>query len=167
MLPSAKYKHTPAATASYWDQQAAAELKDTAGLAVGLLNAPFGAAREHVPKFSPEWFVAVHATIPFVAALRKALLMPRWAVALTVASAIAGQLVGSRLERKRLLQHKQQAEEQQAAAAVESSAGPRLSIAFNTSSSWRQPQVQLQPCSAAYSSEQGSSSLVVAPHTVF
>ena len=47
--------------------------------------------RAHVEKFSPEWFVAVHATIPFIAMLRKACLMPKWAVIFTVASAVIGQ----------------------------------------------------------------------------
>ena len=42
------------------------------GLAV---NVPFGAAREHTRKFSPAWFVAVHASIPFIAMLRKGVVM--------------------------------------------------------------------------------------------
>lgn len=67
-----------------------------------LLNIPFGTWREHTKKFSPEWFLAVHATIPLIAPLRKAVLMPRWAIALTIASAIAGQYTGARLERMRL-----------------------------------------------------------------
>jgi hypothetical protein len=50
-------------------------------------NLPCGAWREHTRKFSPEWFLAVHATIPFVAMLRKAVLMPKWAILLTVAGA--------------------------------------------------------------------------------
>ena len=59
------------------------------GLAV---NVPFGAAREHTRKFSPAWFVAVHASIPFIAMLRKGVVMPPWAIVLTIASAIAGQV---------------------------------------------------------------------------
>ena len=35
-------------------------------------NLPLGAWREHTRKFSFEWFVAVHASIPFVVSLRKA-----------------------------------------------------------------------------------------------
>ena len=50
-------------------------------------NLPCGAWREHTRKFSPQWFLAVHATIPFVASLRKAVLMPKWAILLTVAGA--------------------------------------------------------------------------------
>jgi hypothetical protein len=64
--------------------------------------APFGAWRVHLDKFSPGWFLAVHATIPFVAALRQATVMPRWALVLTLAGSVAGQLVGAALERARL-----------------------------------------------------------------
>ena len=67
-----------------------------------LANVPCGMWREHTKKFSPEWFVAVHATIPFVAMLRKAVLMPRWAILLTVAGSIAGQQLGAKLEKARL-----------------------------------------------------------------
>ena len=73
-----------------------------AGVVSALLNVPFGAMREHTAKFSPEWFLAVHATIPLIAPLRKAVLMPRWAIALTLLSAIAGQQAGARLERARV-----------------------------------------------------------------
>ena len=75
-----------------------------AGTAI-LANVPCGMWREHTKKFSPEWFVAVHATIPFVAMLRKApaVLMPRWAIFLTIAGAIAGQQMGAKLEKARLL----------------------------------------------------------------
>lgn len=31
-----------------------------------------------------QWFLAVHAAIPFVAMLRKAVLMPKWAILLTL-----------------------------------------------------------------------------------
>lgn len=48
-------------------------------------NLPCGMWREHTRKFSPQWFLAVHATIPFVASLRKAVLMPKWAILLTIA----------------------------------------------------------------------------------
>jgi hypothetical protein len=72
-----------------------------AGTAIAA-NLPCGAWREHTKKFSFQWIVAVHATIPFVAMLRKAVLMPPWAVLLTVAGAMAGQQAGAVLERKRL-----------------------------------------------------------------
>lgn len=65
-------------------------------------NVPCGMWREHTKKFSPEWFLAVHATIPIVAMLRKAILMPKWALALTIAGAVAGQHAGAIAERSRL-----------------------------------------------------------------
>ena len=67
-----------------------------------LFNFPCGAVREHTKKFSPEWFVAVHATIPFIAMLRKAVMMPVWGLGLTVAGSLIGQHIGSTLERKRM-----------------------------------------------------------------
>jgi len=35
------------------------------------LNVPCGAWREHCEKFSGHWFLAVHASIPFIGMLRK------------------------------------------------------------------------------------------------
>jgi len=78
-------------------------VKGAAVLAAGAAaNAPFGAWRSHTRKFSLEWFVAVHATVPFVAALRQATLLPRWALLLTVAGAVAGQMVGAKVEEARV-----------------------------------------------------------------
>ncbi|KAH8933691.1 hypothetical protein BDL97_18G043300 [Sphagnum fallax] len=77
-------------------------------LAIGLLgmalNVPLGVWREHTKKFSPQWFLAVHATIPFIAMLRKAVVMPKYAVAFTIGSAILGQAIGARAEKIRLLE---------------------------------------------------------------
>eukprot|EP00798_Chlamydomonas_sp_ICE-L_P001151 gene1151-3715_t len=72
-------------------------------LAASALNVPAGMWREHTKKFSLEWVLAVHATIPFVAMFRKALLMPKIAILFTIMSAVAGQAIGARLERERLL----------------------------------------------------------------
>lgn len=77
-----------------------------AGTAIAA-NVPCGVWREHTQKFSPEWFLAVHATIPFVAMLRKAVLMPKWAILLTIAGAVAGQQVGAKMERARLTHRSQ------------------------------------------------------------
>jgi hypothetical protein len=66
------------------------------------VNLPAGAVREHFEKFSVGWFVAVHVTIPFVAMLRKAVIMPKFAILATIAAAVVGQMVGARLERARL-----------------------------------------------------------------
>jgi len=69
------------------------------GMAV---NVPLGVWREHTQKFSLSWFVAVHAAVPFIAMLRKSVLMPKTAMALTIAASILGQVIGSRAERLRL-----------------------------------------------------------------
>ncbi|KAK9072227.1 hypothetical protein SSX86_008659 [Deinandra increscens subsp. villosa] len=75
-------------------------------LAIGVLgmaaNVPLGMWREHTAKFSPSWFVAVHAAVPFIAMLRKSVLMPKTAMAFTIAASVLGQVIGSRAERYRL-----------------------------------------------------------------
>ncbi|KAJ7943944.1 Zinc finger B-box domain containing protein 1 isoform 1 [Quillaja saponaria] len=69
------------------------------GMAV---NVPLGVWREHTRKFSLSWFAAVHAAVPFIAMLRKSVLMPKTAMAMTIAASILGQVIGSRAERIRL-----------------------------------------------------------------
>ena len=68
-----------------------------------VVNVPFGYWRSKVPKFSPGWFVAVHAAVPMVIGLRLALDIPfRWTVfPLFVAAYFGGQTVGGRWERSR------------------------------------------------------------------
>lgn len=72
-----------------------------AGVTISL-NVPMGMLRSKTRKFSPEWVIVVHAIIPFIAALRKACLMPLWGLGLTVAGSVAGQYFGETLERKRV-----------------------------------------------------------------
>lgn len=75
-------------------------------LVIGVLgmaaNVPLGIWREHTEKFTPQWFAAVHAAVPFIAVLRKSVLMPKTAMAFTIAASILGQVIGSRAERYRL-----------------------------------------------------------------
>ncbi|GFZ08628.1 hypothetical protein Acr_20g0004360 [Actinidia rufa] len=75
-------------------------------LAIGVLgmatNIPLGMWKEHTKKFSLAWFAAVHASVPFIAMLRKSVLMPKNAMALTIGASILGQVIGSRAERIRL-----------------------------------------------------------------
>ncbi|KAF9689568.1 hypothetical protein SADUNF_Sadunf01G0105700 [Salix dunnii] len=75
-------------------------------LAIALLgmavNVPLGMWKEHTEKFSLQWFAAVHAAVPFIAMLRKSVLMPKTAMALTIGASILGQIIGSRAERHRL-----------------------------------------------------------------
>uniref|UniRef100_A0A0E0PSP3 Uncharacterized protein n=1 Tax=Oryza rufipogon TaxID=4529 RepID=A0A0E0PSP3_ORYRU len=65
-------------------------------------NIPLGVWREHTKKFSPQWFAAVHAAVPFIGMLRKSVNMPKTAMAFTIAASIVGQTIGSRAERIRL-----------------------------------------------------------------
>jgi hypothetical protein len=114
MLPKGmKYKCPPAivaARAALAKTPAVKALRPqalpTKVLAIGMLgmalNVPLGVWREHTKKFSPQWFLAVHATIPFIAMLRKAVVMPKYAIAFTIGSAVLGQAVGARAERMRL-----------------------------------------------------------------
>ncbi|GAA0138927.1 hypothetical protein LIER_00576 [Lithospermum erythrorhizon] len=75
-------------------------------MAIGMLgmaaNIPLGIWREHTRKFSLSWFAAVHAAVPFIAMLRKSVVMPKTAMALTIAASILGQVIGSRAERIRM-----------------------------------------------------------------
>ncbi|GLT61484.1 hypothetical protein SLA2020_341870 [Shorea laevis] len=65
-------------------------------------NIPLGVWKEHTKKFSLSWFAAIHAAVPFIAMLRKSVVMPKTAMALTIGASILGQVIGSRAERHRL-----------------------------------------------------------------
>ena len=64
-----------------------------------VINVPLGYWRAGVRKFSLQWFVAVHAAVPMVIALRFALGLPfRWSMfPLFVAAYFGGQFAGSRV----------------------------------------------------------------------
>jgi hypothetical protein len=67
------------------------------------VNLPFGYWREGTVKFSPAWFVAVHAAVPLIILLRYSLDL-EWRLAalpFTVAAYFAGQTVGARWRRRR------------------------------------------------------------------
>lgn len=70
-----------------------------AAAAVFLLNLPFGYWRAGLRKLSAAWFVAIHAPVPLVIALRWLLGLPfRWTtLPLFVAAFFAGQWAGARL----------------------------------------------------------------------
>ncbi len=67
------------------------------------INLPFGWWRGGVRKFSPAWFVAIHAPVPLVIALRFVLGLPfRWgALPFFVAAYFGGQFIGSRWRSRR------------------------------------------------------------------
>ena len=58
-------------------------------------NLPFGAWRSTVPRFSWRWFLAIHLPIPFIFLLRTALGLSAWYIPVSLACALAGQLLGS------------------------------------------------------------------------
>lgn len=68
------------------------------------VNVPFGWWRAGVPKLSPAWFVAIHAPVPLIIALRFALGLPfRWStLPVLVAAYFGGQFVGARLRQRSL-----------------------------------------------------------------
>ena len=66
-----------------------------------LVNIPLGVWREHTRKFSWQWFVAVHASIPFIIALRIGLKLHPIAIPINIAAAVLGQLVGGLPEKKK------------------------------------------------------------------
>ncbi len=74
-----------------------------AAILILLVNLPFGFWRAGVLKFSPAWFVAVHAPVPLAISLRF-LLGLRWqfsALPLFVAAFFAGQFIGGKLRAMR------------------------------------------------------------------
>jgi hypothetical protein len=72
-------------------------------LAIAALNVPFGYWRAGLRKFSPAWFVAIHAPIPFAVALRFAAGIPFRLSTLPVFvfAYFAGQWLGARWRKRR------------------------------------------------------------------
>lgn len=69
--------------------------------AILALNLPFGYWRAGVRKFSPQWFVAVHAPVPLAIGLRFAVGLGFRLVTLPlfVAAFFTGQFLGGRIRR--------------------------------------------------------------------
>lgn len=65
-------------------------------------NLPLGYLRETSRKFSLRWFVLIHLSIPFIIALRLLLDISWQFIPLTLTCAVAGQIIGARLRRRRL-----------------------------------------------------------------
>ena len=68
-----------------------------------VVNVPLGALREHTRTFSWQWFLAIHAAVPFIAALRILSDVTMLVIPLLVILSIAGQVIGSRYRRRQLL----------------------------------------------------------------
>jgi len=64
-------------------------------------NIPLGYLRMGSPRFSARWFVFIHLSIPFIVGLRLANDISWRAVPFTIALAVAGQMIGSRIYRRR------------------------------------------------------------------
>jgi len=60
-------------------------------------NLPLGWWRRYQRRFSPAWFLAIHASIPALIATRIAFGISYWVIPLELAAAVAGQVGGSRL----------------------------------------------------------------------
>src|SRR3990172_8115816 len=60
-------------------------------------NVPLGMWRRRLRRFSPAWFVAIHASIPVLVAVRLAFVPAYWVIPPEIALAVVGQLVGARL----------------------------------------------------------------------
>jgi len=60
-------------------------------------NVPLGMWRRRLRRFSPAWFVAIHASIPALVAIRLAFVSANWVIPPEIGLAVAGQFVGGRL----------------------------------------------------------------------
>jgi len=65
-----------------------------------ILNVPLGIWRERCRKFSWQWFLAIHASIPLIIALRIGLRLHWVAIPINIAAAVLGQFVGGACARK-------------------------------------------------------------------
>ena len=63
-------------------------------------NIPLGYLRMGSPKYSVRWFVYIHLSVPFIIGLRIANNISWQVVPFSIALAVAGQMIGSRLYRR-------------------------------------------------------------------
>jgi len=71
-------------------------------LAFALLsNIPLGYLRQGSPKYSLRWFVFIHLSVPFIIGLRITNNIGWHVIPFSIGLAVAGQMVGSRLYRRR------------------------------------------------------------------
>lgn len=66
-----------------------------------LINVPLGFLRENATRYSLRWFVFIHLSIPFILVLRLREGFNWKVIPLTIACAVAGQILGGRLQRRR------------------------------------------------------------------
>ena len=65
-----------------------------------LSNIPLGYLRMGSPKYSLRWFVYIHLSVPFIIGLRIANNISWQMIPFSMALAVAGQMIGSRLYRR-------------------------------------------------------------------
>ena len=65
------------------------------------INIPLGARRERSRKFSWQWILWIHASIPLIIALRIGLQLDMIAIPINIAAAVAGQFIGAMPEKKK------------------------------------------------------------------
>ena len=68
-----------------------------------LSNIPLGYLRMGSPRYSVRWFVYIHLSVPFIIGLRISSHISWQAIPFSIALAVAGQMIGSRLYRRRHL----------------------------------------------------------------
>ena len=66
-----------------------------------LVNIPMGMMRERSRKFSLQWMLWVHASIPLIIALRIGLHLHWIAIPINIAAAVLGQFIGGVPEKKK------------------------------------------------------------------
>lgn len=66
-----------------------------------LSNIPLGYLRMGTEKFSVRWFVYIHLSVPFIIGLRISNNISWHVIPLSIGLAVVGQMVGSRLYRRR------------------------------------------------------------------
>ena len=66
-----------------------------------LVNIPLGMMRERATRFFPEKFLWIHASIPFIIALRIWLQLHWIAIPLNISAAVVGQLIGGLREKNK------------------------------------------------------------------
>ena len=66
-----------------------------------LVNIPMGRMRERCRKFSWQWILWIHASIPLIIALRIGLKLHPIAIPINIAAAVLGQLIGAAPEKKK------------------------------------------------------------------
>ncbi len=67
-----------------------------------LVNIPLGYIRQNYEKFSFGWYFYIHISIPLIIYLRVKSGFSWQIIPLTVGAAIAGQIVGGRIKRRRI-----------------------------------------------------------------